>query len=106
MILRLYQITRPIFLPCSVSPDWQTPQFESAAGASIPILMNTDRIMNIIQEIISEKELRRQEPLHALYSEIHARLPALGMDIALQHLVAAGRIEEHPTIRETCYTLK
>ncbi|WP_294596417.1 hypothetical protein [uncultured Rikenella sp.] len=42
MILRLPQITRPIFLPCSVSPDWQTPQFESAAGASIPILMNTE----------------------------------------------------------------
>lgn len=106
MILRLYQITRPIFLPCNVSPDWQTPQFESAAGASIPILMNIDRIMNIIQEIISEKELRHQEPLHVLYSEIYARLPILELDVALQHLVAAGRIEEHPTIREICYTLK
>ena len=89
-----------------MSPDWQTPQFESAAGASIPILMNTDRIMNIIQEIISEKKLRRQEPLHVLYSEIYARLPILALDVALQHLVAAGRIEEHPTIREICYTLK
>ncbi|MCH5305814.1 MAG: hypothetical protein J1E79_04970 [Rikenella sp.] len=68
--------------------------------------MNTDRIMNIIQEIILEKELRRQEPLHVLYGEIHARLPALGLDVALQQLVAAGRIEEHPTIRETCYVLK
>lgn len=62
--------------------------------------------MNTIQEIILEKESRRQEPLYALYSEIHAHLPALGLDVALQHLVAAGRIEEHPTIREICYTLK
>lgn len=63
-------------------------------------------IVNAIHEIISEKELRRQEPLHALYSEIHARLPTLGMDVALQQLIVTGRIEEHQTIRETCYTLK
>lgn len=64
------------------------------------------KILTAIRAIISEKEAQRREPLHALYSEIYARLPILELDVALQHLVAAERIEEHPTIRETCYTLK
>lgn len=68
--------------------------------------MNAENVMIVLREIISDKELRHQEPLHVLYSEIYARLPILELDVALQHLVAAGRIEEHPTIREICYTLK
>lgn len=64
------------------------------------------KILTAIRAIISEKEAQRREPLHALYSEIHAMVPASELVAVLQHLVAAGRIEEHPTIREICYTLK
>lgn len=61
-------------------------------------------LLNTIREIISEKEARRQEPTHALFSEIHARLSVGGLTEQLQELVASGAIEEHPTIREKSYT--
>lgn len=70
-----------------------------------PILMNTDKIMNTIREIIADKEHRRRDPTHALYSEIYARLPTRGLIDELQRLVATGKIEEHPTIRDKSYTL-
>ncbi|WP_281671871.1 hypothetical protein [Rikenella microfusus] len=62
--------------------------------------------MNVIRSILVEKEVHRQAPLHALYSEIYARCPMGALDVALQQLVASGQIEEHPTIRDKSYTLK
>lgn len=64
-----------------------------------------DKVYTVIREIIAEKEARRREPIHALYNEIHKRLPIDGLIAELQELVNAGRIEEHPTIREKSYTL-
>lgn len=56
-------------------------------------------VLNTIRKIIAEKEARRREPIHALYNEIHKRLPIDGLIAELQMLVNAGKIDEHPTIR-------
>ena len=63
-------------------------------------------VLNTIRQIIAEKEHRRRDPIHALYGEIYARLPTSGLIEQLHALVAAGAIEEHPTIRDKSYTIK
>lgn len=65
----------------------------------------TGAVLNTIRKIIAEKEARRREPTHALYNEIHKRLPMDGLIAELRWLVDQGKIEEHPTIREKSYTL-
>lgn len=63
-------------------------------------------VLNTIRQIITEKQARRIEPVHALYNEIHKRLPIDGLIAELKMLVNASKIEEHPTIRDKSYTLR
>lgn len=62
-------------------------------------------VLNTIRKIIAEKQARRIEPVQARYNEIAARCQATNLIADLQRLVAAGKIEEHPTIRDKSYTV-
>lgn len=63
-------------------------------------------VLNTIRQIIAEKQARCIEPVQARYNEIAEQGQATNLIAELQRLVAAGKIEEHPTIRDKSYTLR
>lgn len=63
-------------------------------------------VLNTIRKIIAEKQARRIEPVQARYNEIAERCHATTLIAELRWLVTAGKIEEHPTIRDKSYTLR
>ena len=65
-----------------------------------------DAVLEVIRQIIVEKQAHRIEPVQARYNEIAERSQATNLIAKLHRLVAAGKIEEHPTIRDKSYTLK